>query len=87
MLIALFVSTWVLLVSATTTQCTGADCRVVGGRLQSKPAATFSTLQACETFRAQIPSTAPMVVQYDPPRPLTLRKDLVYACVPGKETP
>jgi hypothetical protein len=81
-------STWVLLVSATTTQCQGTDCRLLAGRAAlTQLAATFPTRAACETFRMQMAPTAPMVVQWDAPRPLTIRKDILATCQERKETP
>lgn len=88
MVASLFLSTWVLLVSATTTQCQGMDCRLVASRVSiPQPAATFPTRAACETFRQQMAPIAPMVVQWDAPRPLTVRKDLTYACQERKDIP
>jgi hypothetical protein len=85
---SMLLSTWVLLVSATTTQCQGTDCRLLAGRAaMTQPAATFPTRAACETFRTQMAPTAPMVVQWDAPRPLTIRKELTYKCQEHKETP
>jgi hypothetical protein len=79
-------ATWVLLVSAVTTQCQGVDCRLLGGRAtMSQPAATFPTRAACETFRQQLAPPAPLVVQWDAPRPLTIRKEVKALCQERRE--
>lgn len=81
MVVSVLLSTWVLLVSATTTQCQGVDCqRLQAGRLVQRPAATFATRAECEAFRQQLVPLAPLVMEWDAPRPLRVRKELTYAC-------
>lgn len=83
-MLPLLFASWVLLVSTTTLQCAGADCRPAGATLRDHAVATFATREACETFRGQLAAVAARNVQMDTPRPLTVRKDMTSLC---KETP
>jgi hypothetical protein len=88
MLASVLLSTWVLLVTATTTQCQGVECRLVrSAGLAQHQAATFPTQAACEAFRRELPPIAPMVIEWDAPRPLRVMKQMTSTCQPRKDGP